>query len=76
MGIMRVEIWLDAQQNGKGGKCRQIRSLMAQWESMGKSFGRITWKGFGVSELIDYKYKQKLSERSPRNMTISNIGIS
>ena len=76
MGIMKVEIWFDVQQNGRGGKCRQIRSLMAQWESMRKSFGRITWEGFGVSELINYKYKQKLPGRSPRNMTLSNIDIS
>ena len=46
MGTMKVEIWFDAQQNGKGGKCRQIRSLMAQCGSMGKSFGKITPKGF------------------------------
>ena len=71
MGNMKVEIWFDVQQNGRGGKCRQIRSLMAQWESMRKSFGRITWEGFGVSELINYKYKQKLPGRSPRNMTLS-----
>ena len=62
---MKIEIWIDVQQNEKGGKWRQIRSLMAQCGSIRTSFGRITWEGFGVSELIDYKYKQKLPESSP-----------